>query len=210
MRYQGKIKTWNKERGFGFIAPAQGGPEIFVHISALSKNFNSPTIGLSLTYELDLQQNSKPRAIKIRAQHGASQTRPRQPNSSKRHSAPAAQSGLLGASAIPLFIALYLLLNLQWPISPWWALSYLLLSLASLLIYAIDKAAAKAGRRRIPENSLHLLALLGGWPGALIAQQWLRHKSSKLAFRIVFWFSVGLNIVLFLLLTTPLLAVLIG
>lgn len=91
MRYQEKIKTWNKERGFGFIAQAQGGPEIFFHISALSKNFNSPTIGLSLTYELDLQQNSEPRAIKIRAQLGAIQTRPRQPNSNEHLNAPAAQ-----------------------------------------------------------------------------------------------------------------------
>lgn len=111
---------------------------------------------------------------------------------------------------VVIFIALYLLLNLQWPISPWWALSYLLLSLLSFLIYALDKSAARAGRQRIPENTLHLLALSGGWPGALIAQQVLRHKSSKLAFRIVFWLTVCLNIALFLLLTTPLLAKLIS
>lgn len=114
----------------------------------------------------------------------------------------------LAVSPIPLFIFLYFLLNLQWPLPPWWALSYLLLSLLCFVIYALDKAAAKAGRWRTPENTLHLLALLGGWPGALLAQQWLRHKSSKLAFRIVFWMTVVLNIALFLLFTTPLLSLL--
>lgn len=111
-------------------------------------------------------------------------------------------------SAIVLFVVLYLLLNLKWAIAPWWAISYLILSLFNVLIYAIDKSAARAGRQRIPENTLHVLALLGGWPGALLAQQWLRHKSSKLSFRIVCWFTVVLNIAAFLLVNTPLFAVL--
>jgi uncharacterized membrane protein YsdA (DUF1294 family) len=114
----------------------------------------------------------------------------------------------ISISAIVLFVVLYLLLNLKWALASWWAISYLALSLLSLLIYAIDKSAARAGRQRIPENSLHVVALLGGWPGALLAQQWLRHKSSKLSFRIVCWCTVVLNIAVFMLLNTPLLAVL--
>jgi uncharacterized membrane protein YsdA (DUF1294 family) len=121
---------------------------------------------------------------------------------------PAAPWDPLSISAIVLFVILYLLLNLKWVIAVWWAISYLILSLFSVLIYAIDKSAARAGRQRIPENTLHVLALLGGWPGALLAQQWLRHKSSKLSFRIVCWFTVVLNIAAFLLVNTPLLAVL--
>jgi len=62
------------------------------------------------------------------------------------------------------------------------------------VVYAIDKRAARKNRWRIPEAQLHLLALLGGWPGAIIAQQVLRHKSVKPLFRIIFWISVGLNI----------------
>ncbi|AZP13512.1 DUF1294 domain-containing protein [Undibacterium parvum] len=139
-------------------------------------------------------------------------TNSRTKNTPKASSKPAArgqskgQSSWLALSVIPLFILLYLLIDLRWPMPHWWALSYLLLSLLCLVVYAIDKAAAKAGRWRTPENTLHLLALSGGWPGALLAQQWLRHKSSKLAFRIVFWITVVLNIALFLLFTTPLLA----
>lgn len=49
------------------------------------------------------------------------------------------------------------------------------------------------GSWRVPENTLHLLALLGGWPGALYAQQTLRHKTQKTSFRIVFWMTVLAN-----------------
>ncbi|WP_320823020.1 DUF1294 domain-containing protein [Reinekea sp.] len=66
-------------------------------------------------------------------------------------------------------------------------------SLVTLLIYSWDKYAAKKGWQRVPERTLHLLALIGGWPGALLAQQWLRHKTVKKRFRMVFWFTLGVN-----------------
>jgi uncharacterized membrane protein YsdA (DUF1294 family) len=78
--------------------------------------------------------------------------------------------------------------------------AYLLLSAVTFVIYAIDKAAAKGNARRAPENTLHLLALLGGWPGALLAQHWLRHKSSKKSFRRVFWVTVLANLFFLLVL----------
>lgn len=55
------------------------------------------------------------------------------------------------------------------------------------MAYAMDKSAAVGGGWRIRESRLHLLALVGGWPGALLAQQVLRHKTSKAGFRGVFW-----------------------
>jgi uncharacterized membrane protein YsdA (DUF1294 family) len=67
------------------------------------------------------------------------------------------------------------------------------LSLLTFAVYAADKAAARGGRRRVPENTLHLLALLGGWPGALLAHNRLRHKSRKASFQIVFRATVALN-----------------
>lgn len=60
-------------------------------------------------------------------------------------------------------------------------------------MYALDKSAAKAGSFRTQESTLHLLALVGGWPGAMIAQQTLRHKTKKQSFRAVFWMTVLLN-----------------
>lgn len=76
----------------------------------------------------------------------------------------------------------------------WIAGVYAGMSLLTLIVYASDKSAAKAGRWRTAESTLHLLALAGGWPGALLAQQWLRHKSAKRQFRAVFWATVVLNV----------------
>jgi uncharacterized membrane protein YsdA (DUF1294 family) len=66
-------------------------------------------------------------------------------------------------------------------------------SLLTFVVYALDKAAARNNRQRTPENTLHLLAVLGGWPGAVFAQRMLRHKSVKPEFRRVFWVTVAIN-----------------
>ncbi|HJV94205.1 MAG TPA: DUF1294 domain-containing protein [Azonexus sp.] len=63
----------------------------------------------------------------------------------------------------------------------------------AFIAYAADKSAARNDRWRTAENTLHLLALIGGWPGALVAQNRLRHKSSKTSFLAVFWATVLLN-----------------
>ncbi|UVW27519.1 DUF1294 domain-containing protein [Massilia sp. H6] len=70
---------------------------------------------------------------------------------------------------------------------------YLGLSVLAFIVYAADKSAARKGLRRTPENTLHLLAVAGGWPGALVAQRVLRHKSSKRSFQNAFWVTVALN-----------------
>lgn len=70
---------------------------------------------------------------------------------------------------------------------------YLLASGVAFVVYAADKHAALHKRWRVRESSLHLLALLGGWPGALAAQRLMRHKSRKARFQLVFWGTVLLN-----------------
>jgi uncharacterized membrane protein YsdA (DUF1294 family) len=66
-------------------------------------------------------------------------------------------------------------------------------SITAAIVYAADKSAAMRNQWRTPERTLHLLALVGGWPGALVAQTVFRHKSRKPSFRIVFWTTVALN-----------------
>lgn len=77
---------------------------------------------------------------------------------------------------------------------PWFILGgYGVLSVASFGTYTWDKAAAQAGRWRTPEKTLHLMDLLGGWPGGLMAQEWVRHKSAKTSFQVTFWATVLIN-----------------
>lgn len=71
--------------------------------------------------------------------------------------------------------------------------AYVVLSAGLFALYGRDKAAARRGGRRTPELTLHLLALAGGWPGALLARRVFRHKTKKQPFRTVFWCTVVVN-----------------
>lgn len=79
----------------------------------------------------------------------------------------------------------------------WVPVIFIGVSVATFVVYWWDKNAARKGGARTPENTLHILALLGGWPGALVAQQTLRHKTQKQSFRVVFWLSVVVNLAVF-------------
>lgn len=61
------------------------------------------------------------------------------------------------------------------------------LSLVSFLLYRSDKRRAETGAWRIPESTLHLVEVLGGWPGAFLAQRIFRHKIAKASFQFIFW-----------------------
>jgi uncharacterized membrane protein YsdA (DUF1294 family) len=69
----------------------------------------------------------------------------------------------------------------------------ILFSVAAFFVYRADKRRAQAGEWRVPESTLHFLALLGGWPGAFLAQRVFRHKTSKVPFQVVFWTIVLLH-----------------
>lgn len=77
-------------------------------------------------------------------------------------------------------------------------LLYPTMSLFTFILYADDKSRAKRQAWRIPENTLHLYELMGGWLGAYIAHQILRHKSSKRSYQIMFWAIVVLHMTFWL------------
>jgi len=81
---------------------------------------------------------------------------------------------------------------------------YLVLSAVLFGLYGWDKSAARRGARRTPEATLQLLALLGGWPGALVGQRLFRHKTRKRSFQVVFWCAVVANSAAFAWLATAL------
>lgn len=197
MRFDGIIKSWNDERGFGFIEPAQGGTEIFVHIKAFNGLRERPQINQRVSFQVELGPQGKKRAINAEVVY------PKRPVATLQRDRGSTQSGTATLFVIPAF-GVVLLLGHVWGTPPPWLLwAYPGLSLLTFLAYALDKSAAQKGAWRTSEQTLHGLALLGGWPGALIAQQILRHKSSKQEFRVVFWGTVVLNVVGFVVLASP-------
>lgn len=62
---KGTLRTWNDDRGYGFIAPRDGGRELFVHISAFPRDGSRPTVGETLTYELGRGRDGKPAATTV-------------------------------------------------------------------------------------------------------------------------------------------------
>jgi uncharacterized membrane protein YsdA (DUF1294 family) len=87
----------------------------------------------------------------------------------------------------------------------WWLIAAgasAAMSLGTFALYAWDKRAARLGRQRIRERTLHLWEACGGWPGAFAAQRLLRHKNAKPGYQLVFWmigvFPLTLIVVLLL------------
>lgn len=196
MRFDGTLKSWNDERGFGFIEPVQGGQEILVHIKAFRQRAGRPQVGQALSFEVELGPQGKKRAINVEPLRLA-----RAPVG--RHGSSPVEWGTATLFVIPAFVLLYLVVAVLWRPPLMLALVYLGASAVAFASYAVDKTAAARGGRRIPESTLHALAAFGGWPGALIAQQYLRHKSTKAEFRAVFWATVVINVVGFVLLCSP-------
>jgi len=75
--------------------------------------------------------------------------------------------------------------------------SYLLLSFLAFISYGIDKRNAIKGRWRVSERTLHLWTVIGGWPGALVAQKIFRHKTQKRPFIMMLWLGIIANISVF-------------
>lgn len=76
----------------------------------------------------------------------------------------------------------------------WLLIGYACMSLVTLVAYGLDKRRAARGTWRTAEMTLHLLALAGGWPGALAGQQLFRHKTRKIRFQVVTWAIVGVHV----------------
>jgi uncharacterized membrane protein YsdA (DUF1294 family)/cold shock CspA family protein len=197
MRFEGIVKTWNDERGFGFIEPAQGGQEVFVHVKALARRGRRLDVNQRVTFEVELGPGGKKRARSVELVQAA-RARP------ASRSASTAQWGAATLFAIPAFLALYVVVGLLWRPPLLLAAVYAGTSVLTFLAYAQDKSAAQRNAWRMSESTLHGLALAGGWPGALLAQQLLRHKSAKAGFRSVFWVTVVLNVAAFVALCSPL------
>ena len=186
MRHLGTITEWRDGQGFGFVTAHGGTQRVFAHIKAFADHSRRPAVGQIVTYEQVTDSTGRFRAASIQfPKKQSKQHRVQRLNEQK----PSSFTTLLAVSFFAFLI--YAIISLKLPIYIFGA--YLVTSLSTFLIYALDKSAAEARRWRTAESTLHLLALAGGWPGALLAQNLLRHKSKKTSFQEVFWRTVIIN-----------------
>ena len=181
MRYQGRITTWKDDKGFGFITPNGGGEKVFVHISSFSNRQRRPEGNELVTYELKIDGTGRAQANTV-AFVGEKPT----------PSAPPGRSNIPTLFAV-CFLAFVVGAVIAGRLPVVVLALYLVASLVAFFAYAFDKSAALRNQWRTQESTLHLFALLGGWPGALAAQRLLRHKSAKASFQATFWVTVVLN-----------------
>ncbi len=185
---RGMLTAWNDARGFGFIAPTLGGVDVFVHISSFPSGSPRPVVGDEVDYLLQFSSDGRPRA-------GDARLIPAAPVPVReRRSAPPPRSSPFGFLAILAFACVVLITSLLQPIPLWVLVLYGGASVVAFVAYAFDKRAAQVQGWRVEEASLLALGVVGGWPGAIVAQQVLRHKTLKASFQGMFWISVVINV----------------
>lgn len=193
MERLGKVVEWNGERGFGFVEPRdEGQPRVFFHIHDYRQDGRRPEAGEWVKFSAQRQADGRWRASTVRraAAVKATKTTTRAP----RHAHAAKLPSWPGWSVLVAHVA-----GLAWVLGegrlpPLAAMVLLGLCCVAWIACVLDKHAARSGQWRIPESTLHLLELAGGWPGAFIAQRVTRHKTRKRSYRMAFRCMVVLNI----------------
>lgn len=179
MRLTGKIVTWNNDKGFGFVKPESGSKNIFIHVN----EFNwKPQVGQKIIFTMGKDKRGRTcgKTATLKGEIVASE-RPQ-------------ISGLLLMLFAWVALAVMLVIGVTFFENWLFAAGLVVISLLTYAFYWFDKNAAQGNARRIPESTLHLLSLMGGWPAALIAQQKLRHKTQKQPFKSILYITIIMNI----------------
>jgi len=193
--YEGIIKSWKVDKGFGFIKPHDDSKDVFIHIRDLQHSNYQPQQGDTVYYKVVADKDGKIRAYNafiegqdISRQHTKTSFKK---NQKTRREYKLGMPSILLISAIPFVFSAFLIKQ-EHDFIPLFV--YFIMSLITFVIYAHDKTMAHKNKWRTSESTLHLLEFLGGWPGALITQRVIRHKNKKPSFQITFWIIVIIHI----------------
>lgn len=212
IKSKGKIIKWDDDRGFGFILPDDSNKHIFVHIKSFKNQNPRPSLNEQVTYNILQNNDGKQSAVSvIRATDNLKkfqQNNIKEKNLSLRSISNKNNSGFKvdykSTYKISIFYILFVLIFLAFLLYSFISgklpltiiIVYGIMSLITYLIYSEDKSKAITEDFRIQEKTLHILSLIGGWMGAIIAQQRFRHKTKKSSFQRVFWISVFFNVLI--------------
>jgi uncharacterized membrane protein YsdA (DUF1294 family) len=139
----------------------------------------------AVSYTFALDSHGRPQANDVRFVAG-----PRSASTTRQ--IPRA-GGVVPVAFATSFLAALAILAAAGRLEMSWLALYYGASIVTYGVYARDKTAAQNAGWRTPELTLHLMSLVGGWPGALIAQVLLRHKTRKPSFLVGYWFTVIVN-----------------
>lgn len=166
-----KIVEWDLQRGFGFLQ--SGKQQVFLHRRDFVEHHKRPAVGDVIRFTMGKDAKGRPCATQA------------------AHVNDGGRITVLNALVLVGLLVLPAVALERRGVNWWWAGGYaLLLSALTYGAYAADKRRAREKVWRLSEGRLHFLELLGGWPGAFLAQRWLRHKCSKAGFQFVFWLIV--------------------
>lgn len=169
---RGKLIRWDDEKGYGFIRPDKGGDDRFLHARALPHFQRRPRVNDLIAYETEMDSKGRSKAVKAKIVGRVWSLFTK-----------------IWVASVFVFTAYAVCVFLN--ILPFHFISlYAFMSILTIQQYSIDKGEAQAGRWRTSEANLHFFELAGGWPGALFAQYFYRHKYRKLSYQIVFWVIV--------------------
>lgn len=203
MRDQGRLVEWFDEKGYGFIQPNDDSKDrVFLHIKDFARQGPRPILGCALEYNVIVDAQGRYRAQQVSYLKASQTQKSRTQKVSPKKTEPGQRWSPMQIASV-VYIVVLALLVLLGRLSGLVLLFISLMNAASYWFYAQDKEAAQNGQRRVPENTLHLLSFLGGWPVAWLAQQKLHHKTQKQPFRKIYFCTIFFNILLILWLISP-------
>ncbi|MDO4643596.1 MAG: cold shock and DUF1294 domain-containing protein [Cardiobacteriaceae bacterium] len=185
--YQGRIINWNDEKGYGFIQIIPGHENLFFHISSFAYHHRRPAVDTAVTLLAVPGQKDGWQATRVLLREHEHAILEEGIYDIADHSKPKKAEGYIYAVLDVIYFLTLTLLSLPLAIISAFA------SIAAVALYSYDKRAAEDGKQRIPNTTLHLISLVGGWPGVLIARPLLRHKLNQKRFRAFFWASILAN-----------------